>query len=141
MKYKRIWIIEVSVIIILIISIIFTLRSKDNEKVIEKVNKEEVVVRSNKSDGLLYKEITQLYSKTTGSKINVVITNTSNNTYYLDGFDLIVKDETGKVIDTIIAHKYIDLNSNESFKYFLKSDKDIVTNKNYTIEFIPHKQS
>lgn len=141
MKYKRIWIIEVSVIIILIISIIFTLRSKDNEKVIEKVNKEEVVVRSNKSDGLLYKEITQLYSKTTGSKINVVITNTSNNTYYLDGFDLIVKDETGKVIDTIKAHKYIDLNSNESFKYFLKSDKDIVTNKNYTIEFIPHKQS
>ena len=141
MKYKRIWIIEVSVIIILIISIIFTLRSKDNEKVIEKVNKEEVVVRSNKSDGLLYKEITQLYSKTTGSKINVVITNTSNNTYYLDGFDLIVKDETGKVIDTIKAHKYIDLNSNESFKYFLKSDKDIVTNQNYTIEFIPHKQS
>lgn len=141
MKYKRIWIIEVSVIIILIISIIFTLRSKDNEKVIEKVNKEEVVVRSNKSDGLLYKEITQLYSKTTGSKINVVITNTSNNTYYLDGFDLIVKDEAGKVIDTIKAHKYIDLNSNESFKYFLKSDKDIVTNKNYTIEFIPHKQS
>lgn len=141
MKYKRIWIIEVSVIIILIISIIFTLRSKDNEKVIEKVNKEEVVVRSNESDGLLYKEITQLYSKTTGSKINVVITNTSNNTYYLDGFDLIVKDETGKIIDTIKAHKYIDLNSNESFKYFLKSDKDIVTNKNYTIEFIPHKQS
>ena len=141
MKYKRIWIIEVSVIIILIISIIFTLRSKDNEKVIEKVNKEEVVVRSNKSDGLLYKEITQLYSKTTGSKINVVITNTSNNTYYLDGFDLIVKDETGKVIDTIKAHKYIDLNSNESFKYFLKYDKYIVTNKNYTIEFIPHKQS
>lgn len=141
MNCKKILITEVLVLVVLIIAIGFILVSKDNEVVIQKVNKEEIVVRSDEKDGLLYKEIIQLYSKTTGSKINVIVTNTNDDTYYLDGFDLIVKDENNKEIDTIKAHKYIDLKSNESFKYFLRSNKDIVTNKNYKIEFIPHKQS
>lgn len=98
---------------------------------------EEFVIRKQEVDSLEFKEISHVYGKNIGSKITVVITNVSDTIYYIDGFNAVVKDEDGRLIDTLKVHMYDKLEPNESFEYLLRSEKDLVTNKKYTIEFEP----